>query len=86
MTKGSWFIQELCEVLRAAQRQLNAGHGVEYNIADLMTVVARKVAVLYESDTGQSGSSQMKQMVSCLSSLTRLAYLTKLPCAPPTAI
>ncbi len=45
------------------------------DVASLLTVVARKVALLYESNTGQRGSHGMKQMVSINSTLMRRAFL-----------
>ncbi|BHF67171.1 Caspase-7 [Sparganum proliferum] len=69
---GSWFIQELCTVLGADA----ANSGEHFDIVTLLTVVSRKVALLYESNTGQPGSHGMKQMVSVSSTLTRRAFLT----------
>nr|VZI43280.1 unnamed protein product [Spirometra erinaceieuropaei] len=69
---GSWFIQELCTVLGADA----ASSGEHFDIVTLLTVVSRKVALLYESNTGQPGSHGMKQMVSVSSTLTRRAFLT----------
>ncbi len=68
---GSWFIQELCAVLMADYEGPK-----HHDIATLLTVVARKVAVLYQSNTGQAGSHGKKQMVSISSTLTRRAFLT----------
>nr|CDS31953.1 caspase 3 apoptosis cysteine peptidase [Hymenolepis microstoma] len=67
---GSWFIQELCKVIKADQDL-----GKSHDVAALLTVVARKVAILYESNTGQADSHASKQMVSVNSTLTRKAYL-----------
>ncbi|KAM7542387.1 hypothetical protein Aperf_G00000015592 [Anoplocephala perfoliata] len=67
---GSWFIQELCNVIKAEQES-----GRSHDVAALLTVVARKVAVLYESNTGQAESHACKQMVSINSTLIRKAYL-----------
>ncbi|CDS37385.1 caspase 3 apoptosis cysteine peptidase [Echinococcus multilocularis] len=67
---GSWFIQELCKVIKAAQES-----GQHHDLASLLTVVARKVALLYESNTGQSDSHGSKQMVSVNSTLTRKAFI-----------
>ncbi len=71
---GSWFIQELCTVIRAAQDAVASGKEAA-DVASLLTVVARKVALLYESNTGQRGSHGMKQMVSINSTLMRRAFL-----------
>uniref|UniRef100_A0A5K3FBG3 Caspase-3-like n=1 Tax=Mesocestoides corti TaxID=53468 RepID=A0A5K3FBG3_MESCO len=67
---GSWFIQELCAVIKAAKES-----GKSHDVASLLTVVARKVALLYESNTGQRNSHGMKQMVTVNSTLTRKALL-----------
>uniref|UniRef100_A0A0X3Q1V8 Caspase-3 n=1 Tax=Schistocephalus solidus TaxID=70667 RepID=A0A0X3Q1V8_SCHSO len=69
---GSWFIQELCTVLSADA----ASSSEHFDILTLLAVVSRKVALLYESNTGQPGSHGMKQMVSVSSTLTRRAFLT----------
>ncbi|VDL58893.1 unnamed protein product, partial [Hymenolepis diminuta] len=52
---GSWFIQELCKVIKAGQDS-----GKSHDVAALLTVVARKVAILYESNTGQPDSHASK--------------------------
>ncbi|VEL33521.1 unnamed protein product [Protopolystoma xenopodis] len=74
---GSWFIQELCNVLDTDSRQ-----PVPTDVLCLLTVVARKVALIYESKTGQPGSDGMKQMPSLVSTLMRRVYLTGSSPAP----
>ncbi|KAK4475603.1 hypothetical protein MN116_000878 [Schistosoma mekongi] len=71
---GSWFIQELCNVL-----EIDIKNGNHTDIMTLLTVVARVVAYQYRSNTGQVETDNMKQMTSTVSTLTRLFHITGPP-------
>ncbi|CAH8592920.1 unnamed protein product [Schistosoma turkestanicum] len=73
-SSGSWFIQELCNVLESDIKK-----GNHSDIMTLLTVVARVVAYQYRSNTGQVETNNMKQMTSTVSTLTRLFYITGPP-------
>nr|CAH8871682.1 unnamed protein product [Trichobilharzia regenti] len=71
---GSWFIQELCNVLESDMKRVNHS-----DIMTLLAVVARVVAYQYRSNTGMVETDNMKQMTSTVSTLTRLFYITGPP-------
>ncbi|KFM82851.1 Caspase-1, partial [Stegodyphus mimosarum] len=63
-TKGSWFIQALCDALEA--------HAKDMDLLGLLTVVNRKVAYKLESCTSQGNSMSLTNQVPCvMSTLTR---------------
>ncbi|KAL3321153.1 Caspase-3 [Cichlidogyrus casuarinus] len=74
--EGSWYIQELYQTLMD-----DLVSPVRHDIITLLAKVARKVAVLYESNTGQMQSHGKKQMTNYTSTLTKLCYLTGKPTA-----
>nr|CAX76587.1 caspase 3, apoptosis-related cysteine peptidase [Schistosoma japonicum] len=73
-TKGSWYIQELCNAL-----ETDIKNGNHTDIMTLLTVVARVVAYQYRSSTRQVETDNMKQMTSTFSTLTRLFHITGPP-------
>jgi hypothetical protein len=67
-TKGSWFIQKLCDVLeRHSDRNLD--------LIELLTIVNRHVAYLCYSKTDNEVTDDMKQMPSIINQLTRRVKL-----------
>lgn len=64
-TRGSWFMQALCEELRY--------NGAERDILTLLTFVCQKVALDYESNTPDTITMHQQKQVPCVTSmLTRL--------------
>lgn len=63
---GSWFIQALCRVLQQ--------HSDTVELMHLMTLVNKLVAYEFQSCTDSEFTSNMKQMPSMVSTLTKLAY------------
>ncbi|XP_063620182.1 caspase-1 [Cydia splendana] len=64
-TRGSWFMQALCEELRYA--------GTDRDILTLLTFVCQKVALDYESNTPDMPTMHQQKQVPCITSmLTRL--------------
>ncbi|XP_028176285.1 caspase-1-like [Ostrinia furnacalis] len=69
-TRGSWFMQALCEELRY--------NGTEQNILTLLTFVCQKVALDYESNTPDMMMMHQQKQVPCITSmLTRLLVFGK---------
>ncbi|XP_026758109.2 caspase-1 [Galleria mellonella] len=69
-TRGSWFMQALCEELRF--------YGTERDILQLLTFVNQKVALDYESNTPDVPSMHQQKQVPCITSmLTRLLIFGK---------
>ncbi|XP_017494575.1 PREDICTED: caspase-1-like [Rhagoletis zephyria] len=64
-SKGSWFIQELCEVLEQ--------YNEKYDLMTMLTIVCRKVAFEYQSNVPNNLEMDRKKQIPCiLSTLTRL--------------
>lgn len=64
-TRGSWFIQSLCEELKA--------NGEKYDLLTLLTFVARRVAIDYESNVPNDVVMHRQKQIPCVTSmLTRL--------------
>lgn len=64
-TRGSWFMQALCEELRF--------NGTERDILTLLTFVAQRVALDFESNTPDLPTMHQQKQVPCITSmLTRL--------------
>lgn len=64
-TKGSWFMQSLCEEL-----QLNSS---KYDILTLLTFVCQKVALDYESNTPECRAMHQQKQIPCITTmLTRI--------------
>lgn len=64
-TRGSWFIQALCEELRR--------NGTKRDILTLLTFVCQKVALDFESNTPEMITMHQQKQVPCITSmLTRL--------------
>lgn len=69
-TRGSWFMQALCEELRH--------HGSERDILTLLTFVCQKVALDYESNTPDMITMHQQKQVPCVTTmLTRLLVFGK---------
>lgn len=69
-TRGSWFMQALCEELRY--------YGTERDILTLLTFVCQKVALDFESNTPDSQAMHQQKQVPCITSmLTRLLIFGK---------
>lgn len=69
-TRGSWFMQALCEELRYA--------GTERDILTLLTFVCQKVALDFESNAPDSAMMHQQKQVPCITSmLTRLLVFGK---------
>ncbi|OWR45225.1 caspase-1 [Danaus plexippus] len=69
-TRGSWFIQALCEELRYS--------GTENDILTLLTFVAQRVALDFESNTPDVLPMHQQKQVPCITSmLTRLLVFEK---------
>ncbi|KAM3963460.1 caspase-1 [Aphomia sociella] len=69
-TRGSWFMQALCEELRY--------YGTERDIQHLLTFVNQRVALDYESNTPDQPSMHQQKQVPCITSmLTRLLIFGK---------
>jgi caspase 7 len=69
-TRGSWFMQALCEELRYS--------GTDRDILTLLTFVMQKVALDYESNTPDMPTMHQQKQVPCLTSmLTRLLVFGK---------
>nr|BAM62939.1 caspase-1 [Lymantria dispar] len=69
-TRGSWFMQALCEELRYA--------GTEQDILTLLTFVCRRVALDFESNTPDFLTMHEQKQVPCITSmLTRLLVFGK---------
>ncbi|XP_050345157.1 caspase-1-like isoform X1 [Nymphalis io] len=69
-TRGSWFMQALCEELRYS--------GTERDILTLLTFVAQKVALDFESNTPDMLTMHQQKQVPCITSmLTRLLVFGK---------
>lgn len=64
-TKGSWFMQCLCTELER--------HGKEYDILTLLTFVAQRVAIDYESNTPDNPIMHQQKQIPCVTTmLTRI--------------
>ena len=64
-SKGSWFIQELCDVLKQ--------YFEKYDLMTMLTIVCRKVAFEYQSNVPNNTEMDKKKQIPCvLSTLTRL--------------
>lgn len=69
-TRGSWFMQALCEELRYS--------GAERDILTLLTFVCQKVALDFESNTPDMPTMHQQKQVPCITSmLTRLLVFGK---------
>nr|ACU11588.1 caspase-1-like protein [Heliconius melpomene] len=69
-TRGSWFMQALCEELRYS--------GTERDILTLLTFVTQKVALDYESNTPDMLTMHQQKQVPCTNTmLTRLLIFNK---------
>lgn len=69
-TRGSWFMQALCEELRF--------FGTERDILTLLTFVCQKVALDFESNTPDTQAMHQQKQVPCITSmLTRLLVFGK---------
>ncbi|XP_072943933.1 caspase-1-like [Epargyreus clarus] len=69
-TRGSWFMQALCEELRYS--------GYERDILTLLTFVAQKVALDFESNTPDMPCMHQQKQVPCITSMmTRLLLFSK---------
>lgn len=69
-TRGSWFMQALCEELRY--------YGTERDILTLLTFVSQKVALDFESNTPDTLTMHQQKQVPCITSmLTRLLVFGK---------
>lgn len=69
-TRGSWFMQALCEELRYA--------GQDRDILTLLTFVCQRVALDYESNTPDMPTMHQQKQVPCITSmLTRLLIFGK---------
>ncbi|XP_041977640.1 caspase-1-like [Aricia agestis] len=69
-TKGSWFMQALCEELRYS--------GTERDILTLLTFVCQRVALDFESNTPDMMLMHQQKQVPCITSmLTRLLVFKK---------
>lgn len=69
-TRGSWFMQALCEELRYS--------GTERDILTLLTFVTQKVALDFESNTPDMLTMHQQKQVPCVTSmLTRLLVFGK---------
>nr|AEF30498.1 caspase-1 [Euphydryas aurinia] len=69
-TRGSWFMQALCEELRYS--------GTDRDILTLLTFVAQKVALDFESNTPDMLPMHQQKQVPCITSmLTRLLVFGK---------
>lgn len=69
-TRGSWFMQALCEELRYS--------GYERDILTLLTFVSQKVALDFESNTPDMPCMHQQKQVPCITSmLTRLLLFSK---------
>ena len=65
---GSWFIQALVRVIKE--------HGTEMELLQLMTLVHKIVAYEFESCTDDDFTSNMKQVPSLVSMLTKQVYFS----------
>uniref|UniRef100_A0A182YKQ0 Caspase n=1 Tax=Anopheles stephensi TaxID=30069 RepID=A0A182YKQ0_ANOST len=69
-SRGSWFIQALCDELRM--------HGNSKELLHLLTAVSRKVAYEFQSNVPDDNSLNSKKQMPCIvSMLTRLVYFPK---------
>ncbi|XP_050075216.1 caspase-1-like [Anopheles maculipalpis] len=69
-TRGSWFIQALCDELRM--------HGNSKELLQLLTTVSRKVAYEFESHVPQNNVMNSKKQMPCIvSMLTKLVYFPR---------
>lgn len=70
-TKGSWFIQSLCQELNL--------HGKSYDILRLLTFVCQRVALDFESNTPDNYTMHQQKQIPCVTTmLTRiLTFLDK---------
>ncbi|XP_018320704.1 caspase-1 isoform X2 [Agrilus planipennis] len=69
-TRGSWFIQALCEELEK--------NGFQYDMLTLLTFVCQRVALDYESNTPDVPYMHRQKQIPCITSmLTRLVKFTK---------
>nr|CAI5854553.1 unnamed protein product [Callosobruchus analis] len=66
-TKGSWFIQSLCEELKKRAQ--------EYDLMTILTFVSQRVAVDFESNVPDNHSMHRQKQIPCIMSmLTRLIH------------
>ena len=63
---GSWFIQSLCQVLNE--------HGNSIELMKLLTIVNRRVAYYFESNTNDANMNGKKQIPCIVSMLTKEVY------------
>ena len=68
---GSWFIQSLCHVLNE--------HGTRLELVQLLTIVNRRVAFYYESNTSDPSMSGKRQVPCIVSMLTKELYFKPKP-------
>lgn len=64
---GSWFIQALCEILNK--------HAHEYDLLKMLTLVNRRVAYFFKSNTDDPYMNNKRQIPCVLSMLTKEVYL-----------
>lgn len=69
-TNGSWFIQTLCaELLKSGDKE---------HLLTILTFVAQRVAIDYESNTPNNPVMHQRKQIPCVTSmLTRLLYFKK---------
>lgn len=66
-TKGSWFMQSLCQELNE--------NGTKYDILTLLTYVLQRVAIDFESNTPDYAHMHQQKQIPCVTTqLTRLLY------------
>ncbi|KAJ3662325.1 hypothetical protein Zmor_006679 [Zophobas morio] len=69
-TRGSWFIQALCEELRT--------NGFDKDLLTILTFVAQRVAFDFESNVPDSPTMHQQKQIPCvMSMLTRLIHFTR---------
>ncbi|EFA01345.2 Caspase-like Protein [Tribolium castaneum] len=69
-TRGSWFIQALCEELR--------NKGFDYDLGTILTFVSQRVAFDFESNCPDSPTMHQQKQIPCvMSMLTRLIQFTR---------
>jgi hypothetical protein len=68
-TEGSWFVQALCKELQ--------DKGTSDDIHTIVTCVKRRVAIDYESNTGNNRTNKKKQMPCVTDTLTRRLIFTR---------
>lgn len=69
-TKGSWFIQALCDELRRRAH--------DHDLLTILTFVSQRVALDFESNVPDSSAMHRQKQIPCvMSMLTRLVQFSK---------